>query len=109
MATLRETISKFTGIDFTFDKDQSVKGLGFCIFNCKAKASEDNLNVSKQQNASLKKAQEEKIKLIQELLNEWDILTQAAINFKTKGNNNAMLLVGFGLAAVIGIYSIAKK
>jgi len=109
MATFRKEVSNLTGIDFTFGKDNSVQGLGFCIFNCKKKAAEQNLNTSKQQNESLKKAQTEKIALIQELLKEWDILTAAAINFKNKGKQNAMLITGFALAAGIGVYLVAKR
>lgn len=109
MTTFRAEVSKLTGVDFTFGKDNSVKGLGFCVFNCKKKAAEQNLNTSKQQNASLKKANEEKIKLIQDLLKEWDVLTAAAISFKNKGKKNAMMITGFALAAGIGIYMVASN
>lgn len=109
MTTLRELVSKVTGIDFTFEKDNSVKGLGLCIFNCKAKASKQLLNTSKQQNESLTKAQNEKIALIQELLDEWDTLTKTLLDLKKKGNVNAVLIIGFALATVAGVYMIAKK
>jgi hypothetical protein len=109
MATLRQVVTDVTGIDFNFGKDNTVQGLGLCIFNCKKKAAEQNLNTSKQQNASLIKAQNEKIALCEGLIKEWDTLTAALLNFKKKGNSNAGIIVGIGFAALIGGYAIFKK
>ncbi len=109
MASLRVQVSNLTGINFSFGKDNSVQGLGFCIFNCKAKAAKQNLNTSKQQYESLKAGQDEKIKLCMELFDEWDILTKAVIDLKDKGKTNAMILIGFGLAAAIGTFAVIKK
>lgn len=108
MATMREEISKFTGIDFTFGKDQSSKGLGLCIFNCKKKAAEQQLNTAKDLYKTLSDAQATKIKLIQELLKEWDILTKAVIELRTKGTINTGLLVAIGLAGAFGIYKLTQ-
>ncbi len=108
MAKLRIEVSKFTGIDFTVGKDNSVQGLGLCIFNCKAKASKQLLNTSKQQYESLKAAQEEKVNLSMELIDEWDKLTKAVINLKKEGNNNAIIIGGIGALLLAGAYITFK-
>lgn len=108
IAVMREEVSKITGIDFTFGKDQSSKGLGLCIFNCKKKAAEQQLDTAKDLYKTLSDAQATKIKLIQELLNEWDIMTKAVIDLRTGGNMNAGLLVGIGLLGAFGIYKLTQ-
>jgi hypothetical protein len=80
-------------------------GLGLCLINCKKNAEQAKLNTAKDQYAVLFREQENKTKLMQDLLDEYNKLVASILVIKQqKANKDILWWILGGSAVLIGGY-----
>ncbi|HYG01651.1 MAG TPA: hypothetical protein VD927_04355 [Chryseosolibacter sp.] len=96
-----ETLRK--GIEMLTRDLQSLSGLGLCIIGCKAKREKEKLNATKADYDLLISYQQDKIRIVNNLLGEYEKLLEAVTGIKQSKTLHTILTWSIGFLALSAI------